>query len=238
MPMPTFENIEGDKLLVIFQQLISQKILIKVYLPSIDYESLTLITDAQNDAKQPTFRIDVPKGLQNALADTKSKNLSFEFTSSDKVIHRFNSNIESISGNGINLFFPDFIQRHQQRDNFRVKASFDSHALVTINGQQLRMEIDNVSLGGVFCFCRNQYKPLIVQGLELTDLELCFTFQNQCVNVTIQRAMIKRLESRHRPKHFGVACEFVQIRRDAKKLLVQQIYELQRAFLQNRLKMS
>ena len=71
---------------------------------------------------------------------------------------------------------------------------------MTINDQQIRMEIDNVSLGGVFCYCRNQYKSLLVQGLELNELELYFTFHNQCVNVTIQRAMIKRLESRHRPE--------------------------------------
>jgi hypothetical protein len=67
-------------------------------------------------------------------------------------------------------------------------------------------------------------------------MELYFTFKNQCVNVSIQRTMIKRMEIRHRPKHFGLAFEFIQIKRDAKKLLVQQIYELQRAFLQNRLK--
>jgi len=234
--MQTFENIDGDKLLSIFQQLITQKIFIKVYLPQVDYESLTLVTDTRDDGRRPTFKIDVPKGLRRALSGTKSNRLSFEFTSSDKVIHRFNSNIEAISGSTISLFYPPFIHRHQQRDNFRVKVPFDSHAIVTIDEKKIRMEIDNVSLGGLYCYCQNKYKPLIAQDLELTGMELYFTFKNQCVNVPIQRTMIKRLESRHRPRHFGVAFEFIRIKKDARKLLIQQIYELQRAFLQNRLK--
>ena len=77
---------------------------------------------------------------------------------------------------------------------------------------------------------------MMAQDLQLTGMELYFTLKNQCVNVSIQRTIIKRIESRHRPKHFGVAFEFIQIKKDAKKILVQQIYELQRAFLQNRLK--
>jgi c-di-GMP-binding flagellar brake protein YcgR len=236
MPMSTFENIDGNKLLSIFQLLITQKIFIKVHLPQVDYESLTLVTDTRNEDRQPTFMIDVPKGLHKALAETKSNRLSFEFTSSDKVTHRFISDIETISKSAISLLYPAFIQRHQQRDNFRVKAPYDSHAIVTIDDNKIRMEIDNVSLGGVFCYCQNKYKSLITQGLELTGMELYFTLKNQCVNVSIQRTLIKRIESRHRPKHFGVALEIIRIKRDAKKMLVQQVYELQRAFLQNRLK--
>jgi len=236
MTISTFENIDGEKLLSIFQQLISQRIFIRVYLPQVDYESLTLITDTGNDSGQPMFRIDTPKGLPKALAEAKSNQLSFEFTSSDKVTHRFNSYIETISDSATSLLYPPFIQRHQQRDNFRVKAPFDSHAIITIDDNKIRMEIDNVSLGGVYCYCRNKYKSMMAQDLELAGMELYFTFKNQCVNVSIQRTMIKRMESRHRPKHFGLAFEFIKIKRDAKKLLVQQIYELQRAFLQNRLK--
>ena len=43
MPMSKFENIEGNKLLSIFQQLISQKILVKLFLTNSDFESLTLV---------------------------------------------------------------------------------------------------------------------------------------------------------------------------------------------------
>ncbi len=118
-----------------------------------------------------------------------------------------------------------------------MKAPFDSHAIVAIDDNKIRMEIDNISLGGVYCYCRNKYKSLMAKDLEFSEMELYFTFKNQCVNVSIQHAVIKRMESRHRPKHFGIAFEFIKLKRDAKKILIQQIYELQRAFLQNRLKL-
>jgi c-di-GMP-binding flagellar brake protein YcgR len=234
--MTTFENLDGDKLLTIFRQLVNQKIFVKVYLPQVDYESLTLVTDTHDEDRRPTFRIDVPKGLHIAIKESKSEQLSFEFTSTDKVTHRFKSDIATVSNNSIALWYPSFIQRHQQRDNFRIKAPYDSYATVMVEEKMIRMEIDNVSLGGVYCYCPNKHKSAMAQELEMANMELIFTLKNQCSHVMIQKIAIKRVESRHRPKHFGIAFEFVKIKKDYKKQLVQLIYELQRVYLQNRLK--
>jgi c-di-GMP-binding flagellar brake protein YcgR len=234
--MQTFENIDGTKLLSIFQQLERQKILVKVSLPKIDFESLTLVTETAANGKQQSFNIAPPKGLIPAIAEIKADRLSFEFTSSDHVIHRFASIIDAISEQTIVLRYPAFIQRHQQRDNFRLKVPYDSYAQVQVEDTQIRLEIDNISLGGVYCFCPNKYKALITPDLELADMQLFWTLKDNCCTISVQRCVVKRLERRHRPKHFGVAFEFVQVKRDARKSLVQQIYELQRSFLQNRLK--
>jgi c-di-GMP-binding flagellar brake protein YcgR len=234
--MTTFENLDGDKLFSIFQQLVHQKIFIKVHLPQVEYESLTLVTDTDNDGRRPTFLIDVPEGLHAAIGESESKHLSFEFTSTDKVIHRFKSNIASIGNSSISLFYPPFIQRHQQRDNFRIKAPFDSYTTVMVADTMIRMEIDNISLGGVYCYCPNKFKSVIGQHHEFTGMELIFTLKNKCSHVMIQQAAIKRVESRHRPRHFGIAFEFIKIKTDYKKQLVQLIYELQRSYLQNRLR--
>ena len=234
--MTTFENLDGDKLLSIFQQLVNQKIFVKVYLPQVDYESLTLVTGTRDEDRRPTFRIDVPKGLHAAIEESKSEQLSFEFTSTDKVTHRFKSGIVAIAGSSIDLWYPSFIQRHQQRDNFRIKAPYDSNATVIVEDKMIRMEIDNVSLGGVYCYCPNKHKPAMARDLELENMELIFTLKNQCSHVMIQKIAIRRVESRHRPRHFGIAFEFIKIKKDYKKQLVQLIYELQRVYLQNRLK--
>jgi c-di-GMP-binding flagellar brake protein YcgR len=235
-PMPNIENIEGNKLLSIFQQLISQKILVKVFLPKFDYESLTLVTDTQDEGTLQLFKIDAPKGLNSTLADPMANCLSFEFTSTDHVIHRFDADILAISDDSITLRYPLFIQRHQQRDNFRVRVPHNSYALVTMDETQIRMEIENISLGGVYCYCRNKYKSIVSPDHELADMQLVLTLKNECCIVLIERVQLRRMESRTHPRHFGVAFEFIQMKRDAKKQLVQQIYELQRVFLKNRLK--
>jgi c-di-GMP-binding flagellar brake protein YcgR len=234
--MTTFENLNGDKLFLIFQQLVNQKILIKVYLPQVEYESLTLVTDTCDEDRRPIFRIDVPKGLLAAITESKSKQLSFEFTSTDKVSHRFKSDIATIENKSISLLYPQLIQRHQQRDNFRIKAPYDSNATILVEDKLIRMEIDNISLGGAYCYCPNKYKSTMVQGLELTGMELIFNLKSQSSHIMIQNTAIKRVESRHRPRHFGIAFEFIKIKKDYKKQLVQLIYDLQRAYLQNRLK--
>jgi c-di-GMP-binding flagellar brake protein YcgR len=236
MPMSKFENIEGNKLLSIFQQLISQKILVKIFLSNFDFESLTLVTDTQMDGGFQIFRIDAPEGLQAAVAASGAQQLSFEFTSSDRVTHRFEAEVDGWVGKSLRMRFPFFIQRHQQRDNFRVKVTYDSHALITIDDAQIRMKIDNLSVGGVLCHCLNKYKPVIFVGLELYDMQLLLTLKNECCVIPIQRFQVKRIEQTLRVGHFGVAFEFIQMKKDAKKQLVQQIYELQRSFLQNRLR--
>jgi hypothetical protein len=234
--MTTFENLNGDKLFSIFQQLVNQKILIKVYLPQVEYESLTLVTATCDEDRRPIFQIDIPKGLLAAITESKSNQLSFEFTSADKVSHRFKSDIATIDDKAISLLYPQFIQRHQQRDNFRIKAPYDSNATIMVEDKLIRMEIDNISLGGVYCYCPNKYKPAMFQGLELANMELIFTLKNQSSHVIIQNTAIRRVESRHRPRHFGIAFEFIKIKKDYKKQLVQLIYELQRLYLQNRLR--
>ena len=234
--MSKFENIEGNKLISIFHQLISQKILVKLFLTHFDFESLTLVTDTQVDGAFQIFKIDAPDGLAGAIAASSAQKLSFEFTSSDRVTHRFEAEIDAWEGNSVRLRFPLFIQRHQQRDNFRVKVTHDAIAIVTIEDVQIRMKIDNLSIGGALCHCLNRHKPKIREELELRDMQLQLTHKNECCVIPIQRFVVKRIEPAHRVGHFGVAFQFVQMKKEAKKLLVQQIYDLQRAFLQNRLR--
>ncbi len=234
--MTTFENLDGDKLLAIFRQLVRQKIFVKVYLPQVNYESLTVVTDTHDSGRQPTFQIDVPEGLLGAIKESKSNQLLFEFINTDKVTHSFKSDVLKIRKKSISMLYPPIIQRHQKRENFRIKAPFDSFAVICLEGATIRMEVDNVSLGGVYCYCPNRYKASMVEGLVLADMGMTFTLRNKCSCVTIQQATIKRVESRHRPKRFGIAFEFIKVDRDNRKLLVQLIYNLQRAYLKNRLK--
>jgi c-di-GMP-binding flagellar brake protein YcgR len=234
--MTTYENLDGEKLISVFQQLAKQQTLIKVYLRRVDYENLTIVTDAQANGRRQIFQIDVPEGLHAAIKESDSNQLSFEFTSDDKVTHRFTSDIAKLGRKTIAMLYPQIIQRRQQRDNFRIKAPLDSYAAVLLENAKIRMEIDNVSLGGVYCYCPNKYKTAMAQGLELTGVELTFTLRNQCACVMIRKAAIKRVESIHRPRRFGIAFEFIKISRHDKQLLVQLIYDLQRLYLQNRQK--
>ena len=234
--MPTFENIEGPKLITLFQQLIGDKTLVNVSIGDNDYESLTLVTRTDREGSRDIFFIDPPKGLYNAIASSKSRIIHFEFNSEDRVTHRFDAEINKASQDSVSLLIPDYVQRHQQRDNFRVKVFYESYAKLLIDDVELRMAIDNISLGGVYCLCRNKFKSKFQESQILENMELLITLDTECLVVPIQQVRVNRFERKPLPKHFGIAFEFVRIKRIPKKQLLQQIYELQRHFLQNRLK--
>jgi c-di-GMP-binding flagellar brake protein YcgR len=49
---------------------------------------------------------------------------------------------------------------------------------------------------------------------------------------------VNRIEPHRRPKFFGIAFEFIRMQNDVRKKLVRYIYEMQRQYLQTRLKME
>ncbi len=235
--MPLYENITGDKILDHIQAMITDKSFIQVTLPEYEYDNLTVVTDVIDDGNQQFFIIDSPEGLQRAIGQTGADRLFFEFTGDDRVTHRFNASIASVSLDSILCELPAYIERHQQRNNFRVKTPYQSFAALSLENEEIRMDIDNVSLGGVYCYCDKRFKPLFEVKSKIQDMELSFTLRDECFLIPIQRAVVNRIESHHqRRRQFGIAFEFIKIDREARRQLVQRIYELQREFLKNRLK--
>ncbi len=234
--MSRYENIEGPKLNALFDNLAANRTLVRISLAHGDYESLTVVNQTATENSRILFTINPPKGLIKSIGESRESRLHFEFNSDDGVTHRFNAEIKTISSDQICLYAPAFIQRHQLRDNFRVEVIFDSFAKIAIEASEIRMEIENISLGGVYCYCPNKHKALFVERPTLEGLELNIGMPSECYVVPIERAKVNRIESKPHPKHFGIAFEFMRIKSAAKKTLIQQIYELQRQRLQHRLR--
>ena len=234
--MTSYEHIDGPRLNTTFEDLADSRTLVKVSLAHGKFESLTVVEHTPMEDFKNIFTIDPPKGLLEAISASGSARLHFEFSSDDGVVHHFVSDIKTISSESICLHFPPFIQRFQQRDNFRIKVNSDAFVRLIIDACEIRMEIDNVSLGGAYCYCLKKHKPRFVEQPLLEGLELTITMPDECHVVPIEQAKVNRLESKPRPKHFGIALEFIRINRNAKKTLTQLIYELQRQQLQHRLK--
>lgn len=234
--MTTFETIEGLKIDSIFDYLIGERTLIKVSLPQTSYENLTLFTEVREDQNLKSFRIDPPKGLLANLRKAQADRLTFEFTGPDRLLHRFEVPATSFSKSNIWCEYPLKIERYQMRDNFRVKAVSGSLAELEIDQQKVQMEIDNISLGGVYCLCKKKLKPLFDEAGRLEDMTLKIVSKNDTFISTIDVVQVKRIERHARPRFFGIAFQFIRMQHDVRKKLIQYIYEMQRQFLQTRLK--
>lgn len=236
--MQSYDRISGPKITDFVAQLIKDQTLVKVYLAQSDFEHLTVILEARNIDNTPSFRIDPPKGLWSAIQRHESDGLSFEFTGFDKLTHRFEAKFSSRDSEDIWLAYPDHIQRYQLRSNFRIKVPQGAQSIMHIEDSQVRMRIDNVSLGGVFCHCRNAHKDLLKELKGYVQLVLVIVLEGESHQLTIDKANVIRMESIARPKYFGVAFEFVRTKISAQRRLTQLIYDLQRVYLKNRLKID
>jgi c-di-GMP-binding flagellar brake protein YcgR len=236
--MPTFQNIDGENIPELFNKLIQEQTLVKVSLPQTDFESLTVLTDIRNDGQIFNFQIDLPDDLMAAVSNAPLETMSFEFTGKDHLTHRFDAALQEITEKSIWLVSPAAIQRYQMRDNFRIKVLRESNATLEFDSVQVRMEIDNLSVGGVYCYCSNLHKPLFESYPKLEHMDLNITAKINSFVIHVDKFSVNRIEEWMRPNHFGVAFEFIQINKETRKRLIQHIYDLQREFLQNRLKLS
>jgi c-di-GMP-binding flagellar brake protein YcgR len=234
--MARFEIIEGAKIDTIFDHLIKERTLVKVSLPNSPFENLTLFTGIKEENKQKAFCIDPPEGLIENLRQIKADRLAFEFTGPDQLLHRFEAPPTSRSEKAIWFEYPQSIERHQMRNNFRVKVMTGSYVDLNIDDRHVRMQLDNLSLGGVYCLCQKKFKPLFEIKQRLNHMELSIVLKNGTFVSSIDKVQVIRIETQARPRLMGIAFEFIKIQNDVKKKLVQYIYEMQREFLQARFK--
>jgi c-di-GMP-binding flagellar brake protein YcgR len=234
--MPDFERLPKEKSAELIGTLVKSRLLVKVAVPKTDFEQLTVVTKTNHEGKSPSFQIDPPAGLLEAIRKKSSQMLFFEFVSDDRLPHRFEASIKQAGGEEVWLDFPNHIQRYQLRNNFRIKAPANANATTLIAETKITMIVDNISLGGVYCHCPNHIKESVALEQCVAEMCLVFSFGGQCHLVTIDQSIVRRIEGRTRPRHFGLAFEFLRIKMEAKQRLTQIVYDLQRDYLRRRVR--
>ncbi|MDA8140284.1 MAG: PilZ domain-containing protein [Desulfobacteraceae bacterium] len=233
--MQSFEKIPKESVASLIEALIKEKRLVKMAVPGTDLEQLTIITGIKNDRSGACFQIDPPEELKAALQKKSLKTLTFEFSNEARLTHRFEAEIRA-TGQGIWISLPEYIERYQLRNNFRIKAPANAQAVVMIEDAEITMVVDNISLGGIYCHCPNSVKESITPELTLDNMELIFSFGGGRYTLSIDRAIVRRIEGRTRPRSFGLAFEFLRLNTTEKVRLTEIVYELQRDYLRNRLR--
>lgn len=236
--METPEQITGQKISDLLAWLETSRRLVKISLPRKDFDRLTLVTRRGKRNGSPAFAIDPPEGLIDA-ASAPSKNqpptILFEFSGEDGLLHRFETPIVALSEQQVWLRHPEEIQRYQMRDNFRIKAPSNAELIMQMDDSEVRMAVDNISLGGMFCICSKKLYEQFSIDMPCYRLSLIINLIGQSHTIPIDRAVVRRIEKGGRPNHFGIAFQFKTIKSDARKQLTTVIYDLQRQFLKNRL---
>ena len=241
--MQKSDKIEGDNLINIFKTLKKDKTLIKMHIPSKDYECLTIITNVFPSGRKKAFMIDCPKDFYPACGGLNNIKMHFEFTGKDNLNYTFKTSGGEIHNDEIKAVFPDFIKRKQRRKDFRLHVPPGTRLHMNIDSKLLKMTVLDVSLGGTLIalvgpMCKSENRQLFKIGECFEDIELLFPMGGKSFKSKIKKAKIVRVvKSSFKPKNC-CALQFVSIDRNEEKALTKFIYKYQQQYLRKRIRLD
>lgn len=234
------ERIRGNRVSELMQRLLTERTLVQFQIPEISLNGLTLIRKIRKEWTKHYFLIDVPDGLWAAVKEPKRIDAIFEFTGPDRLKHRFRSRSgKSIRGD-LWLRFPEFIERIQLRENFRLETRVKVRMSFQKGGDSHVLAVVNLSEGGVLAAGHTAGKAApaagkLKAGNELRDILLTIPIEGRRHTVTIDRAVVIRVTENPATDDRYYGMQFTQIERDEKNNLVRMIYQMQQDFLRKRL---
>jgi len=241
--MRKLEKIEGDNLVNTFNTLKMDKTFIKLRLPGKDYECLTIITNVFSDKNKSAFMIDSPKDFRSDFGGLNDIKMHFEFTGKDNLSYSFKTSGGEIHRDEIKVKFPDFINRKQRRNDFRLDVPPGTRLHVKINSKLHKMTVLNVSIGGTLValtgtLSESEYKQFFKIGDSFEDIELLFPMDGKSFKSKIKKATIVRVvKGSFKPKNC-CGLQFVIIEKNEEKALTKFIYKYQQQFLRKRIRLN
>lgn len=236
-PTQDYDIVEGRRVSEIFQHLLQNHVMVKVFAGGQEIDRLLLIDEIEKKEESSfSFKILLNDDLHAQLITRTPNRIGFEFKGPDHLPYQCEARLSKLHEDHIWLSGPDHLRRYQLRNNFRVYAPRGVQLKTTINKTVVVMEIINISLGGVFCHVNADITDMVKKRKSIRSVDLIFTYQDQCCKVRIQLAEMRRFEGRLQSGKVGIAYEFIRIEPEEKKKLIDQIYDLQREQLKGRIR--
>jgi c-di-GMP-binding flagellar brake protein YcgR len=236
-PTQDYEIVDGRRIGDIFQHLLQNHVMVKAFAGGQEIDRLLLIDEIEKkEGGSFSFKVRLNDELQAELIKGTPNRISLEFKGPDHLPYQCEARLSKLSEDHIWLNEPDHLRRYQLRNNFRVYAPRGVQLKTTINRTVVVMEIVNISLGGVYCHVNAKMTDVVKKRKSIRSVDLIFTYQDQCCEVRIQLAEMRRFEGRPRTGKVGVAYEFIRMEPEEKKKLIDQIYDMQREQLKSRLR--
>jgi len=239
--MDTQNKIQGKKRRVVFEQLQNENTLIKMHIPKLGYEKLTMVIDVRRNGNDSFFIIDPPNDFHENVTDLDQTKIHFEFNFKEDVRYAFASAGGMILENEIWIVFPDIIERIQRRKDFRLEFPKGSRIRFQLKSIEHEMDLINLSMGGAYADISMNKKgeekiPFLKSGKTVHNIILWSPSEEGNLEVLINKASIMRVEKQKTGKRCNLGLQFIEIDSTEVKTLKKLIYDIQRNFLQRRLK--
>ena len=241
--MIDLENIRGDRIKKIFADLKNSKTLLTMSMVGKNFERLTLLTGTRKKFNKQYFLLDIPDGFEEAAGNNKEWRIAYAFTGKDQIQYTFTTTGGEFYRNQLCIRFPEVIHRNQRRKDFRLEAPQGTVAKILMDGREFQEKVFDVSRGGALvelkCLtdqCRGD-TPFQV-GDFIEDLILILPAEPSELQIDIKKAEVVRLDDSDPLAKTCCGLKFIEMDNDHDEALTKYIYQSQRQFLKNRLRVD
>ena len=233
--MKDSEKIRGNKIFNILEQLKKNHTIFNIYVTGTDFDGLSIILGVSG-GENPRFLIDYPGRNDFDSPLSPGKKCYFEFSGENNIKYSFKATVESIFGKRIKFRFPEFIERSQRRNAFRILASSGSKLLFLNNDDQIEFDIIDVSEGGLLVSLRHKSprNNTLFKGNTLEKLLLSAEKGDNLLQINIGSAEIVRIDKIDERGRIRYGLKFIGIDKREQDELRRYIYHCQRKRLQKR----
>jgi c-di-GMP-binding flagellar brake protein YcgR len=227
------ERITGKLKQDLIEQLKKDKVALQMVLAGRDYERLTMIAGLQAEKGKPFLLIDCPRGFSEDVPNGQGARIKLEFQGKERIQYAFHSRISRVSEDDLWLEMPEFIERVQRRQYFRITPPQGTKVSFFRSGDSIESELVNLSEGGVLLKPLSRGRRLEV-GETIRNLRLRCRLENVSAEIQIDKAVVRRQQEDQRTGNVSYAMQFQSLDTKERRPLQEFILNCQREVLRRR----
>ncbi|MBN1903851.1 MAG: PilZ domain-containing protein [Deltaproteobacteria bacterium] len=233
--MEDTERISGKKIFAILEKLKQDHTILNIHVMGTNFDGLTIVLGL-SDTENRGFFIDYPGSAGSVAPVAEGKKCYFQFSDGEKIQYSFKTTITRIIGRRIKFRFPEFIERAQRRNSFRVPVPSGVRLSCKCADNQMTFPVINVSEGGILIDADlNRYnKDILFKGKKYSAISLLFDEEETPVNIKIGSAEIVRMAKHVETGKMDFGLKILEIKKDDQNELKKFIYYCQRRVLKER----
>lgn len=230
------DRVFGKAREALLQQLKRDVITIQLILTGYNYERLTVIADLREEGSESFVIVDCPEGLVEALPRCEGTEVKVEFLGKDRVQYAFVSEVAQIRERDLWLQMPEYIERVQRRQFFRISPPVGTRIIFSRIGKPEEARLINISEGGALLMLNRPARGIsrLIPGENLRNLRLKCTAENLQIDIKIGKATVVREQGDPRKEQSAYALEFLEMDSRDQRLLQEFVFMCQREILRKR----
>jgi c-di-GMP-binding flagellar brake protein YcgR len=233
--MENTEKIDGRNIYTLLEQLKKDHTILNMHVMGTTFDGLTIILGLSDTGNQGFF-IDYPGNADSVAPIAEGKKCYFQFSDGAKIQYSFKTTINQIIGRRIKFPFPEYIERAQRRNTFRVPVPPGTKLLYKYADNQLNFDVKNVSESGFLIEADfKQYnKDILYKRKRFNGLVLVYENDEMPVSIKIDSSQIVRQAKYAEEGKLDFGIKIVEIKKDEQNELRKFTYYCQRRVLKER----